>query len=213
MSWLRRSRVAPPVASLFVFPLALLVAGLLSACGSLPLRSDAPRFDPLRVLSETGEANRWTSDQASRVIEDIALARRRHAQDLQVERAECHRGLLIAACLEQVAHRERLLDDRLDALEVAAQQRLRDLAARARSEREVRETRARDRDTAENAEQEARQRERYERRQQEAQRAQAEREAQAPALRQREQQATDRQRAREQAFESRKSTAVDPPRP
>lgn len=192
---------------------ALLTATvMLPACAMLPLRSDAPRFDLTRVLADVGMPSLWTLERARQVLENVAQARRLHMHDLLLERQACDRGFLVSACLERVADRERRLDERLDALEVAANQRLRDLNARARSEREALQIRENDANASVRRAQEERNRERFDRREQEARSAQSEREAQAPLLQQREQEFQERQRERERALESRQRTSEQAPR-
>jgi hypothetical protein len=191
---------------------ALALALLLTGCTVVPLRSDAPRFDPMRVLADLGPPSDWSQEQAQQILEAIRQARRRHATDLALERQACDRGFLVAACLERVADRERLLDDRLDALEVLARQGIRDRAARARSEREAQLRLEREAQTSARLAQEQENRVQFERRQLEAERARVEREAQAPLLLQREQEAQARQRERERAFEARQRALDAAPR-
>lgn len=179
--------------------------GPLQGCAPPRLRGDAPRFDPAQVMREAERDSPWSAQRAREVLASVSQARRERGEDLLLERIDCHAGVLISGCLARVDQRERQLKDRLDGLEVAAQQRLRDLAAMARTEREADALRARLREAAARQAEESRQRERFDQRQQEAERAQAEREAQRPELLRREQEQTERRRERERAYEQRQT--------
>ena len=191
-----------PITTGMILPLVVL---FLSGCAHAPWTSHAPRFEPRRVLDGLQAPKAASAEQTGEILRAVREARARHAQDLVLEQIDCHKRFLVAGCLEEVAVRGRLLDDRLDAIEVGANQRLRDLAAIDRSQREAQaglewQAGAPARELAE-----ARNRERYDTRQREALEAAAEREAQGPELRRREQAQRERQLERERAFEQRQS--------
>jgi len=177
----------------------------LAACSVMPQAQPASRFDPTRVLSGLRSPAAVSAPEAREILRAVREARDRHAQDLVFERIDCYTRFLVSGCLEQVATRGRLLDDRLDAIEVAAQQRLRDLAAIERSHDEAQAAIEWQGGANARALAEARNRERYDLRQREALEAAAEREAQIPELLRREQVQRERQLERERAFEQRQS--------
>lgn len=150
-------------------------------------------------------ASSATAEQARQTLRAVREVRVQHGNDLVLEQIDCHQRFLVSGCLEQVAARSRLLDDRLDAIEVSAHQRLRDLQAIERSRGEAQAAMDWQADAPARAMAEARNRERYDTRQQEALKAAAEREEQAPELRRREQVQRERQLERERAFEQRQS--------
>lgn len=166
---------------------------------------DPAPFDPASVLSGLDTPESASAEQSRQTLKAVRDTRARHAIDLVHERIDCHKTFLVARCLERVGARERLLDDRLDAIEVRAQQRLRDLAAVERSQRDAQATMQWQADAQTRAQAEARNRERHEARLQQASEAEAERKAQAPELQRREQAQRDRQLERERAFEQRQS--------
>ncbi|MEY4864249.1 MAG: hypothetical protein RLZ51_2344 [Pseudomonadota bacterium] len=189
------------------------LSALMVGCGSLRWDTDARGFDPGRVLVALEQQAEGTAAQARAVLRSVREARQAYGADLVREQIACYQGVLVSGCLEGVAARERQLDARLNGIEVKANQRLRDLSAIERSEREAQGIEARR--TQEDAQlaSEASNRERYAQRQREAQEAEAERQAQAPELLRREQAQRERQLERERAFEQRqKAGSAAPPR-
>lgn len=193
-----------------VLALAVL-SGLMAGCGGLRWVADAPGFDPGQVLVPLEQQAEGSAEQARAVLRSVREARQAYGADLVREQIACYQGILVSGCLEGVAARERQLDARLNGIEVKANQRLRDLSAIERSEREAQGIEAQR--TQEDAQlaSEARNRERYAQRQREAQEADAERQAQAPELLRREQAQRERQLERERAFEQRQKAGSAAP--
>lgn len=182
-----------------------ILVSALAGCSVMPQVTQAPAFDPALVLSELKPPASASAPEAREMLQAVREARAKHAQDFVFEQIDCYKRFLVSGCLEEVAVRGRLLDDRLDAIEVGAQQRLRDLVAVERSQNEAQAAIAWQSGAAARELAEARNRERYDLRQREALEAAAEREAQGPELRRREQAQRERQRERERAFEQRQS--------
>jgi len=195
-----------------VFAPVIVLSVLLGGCASSPWTGAAPAFDPLTVLQTQQQVANGTAEQAREALQAVREARVRLGADLVREKIGCYQRILVSACLERVADRERKLDDRLDGIEVRANQRLRDLASIERSEREAKSIEERRTQATERRANEARNRERYEERQKQGEEAQAERKAQAPELARREQAQRERQLERERAFEQRQKSAPVTPR-
>jgi len=194
--------------------LALAVlSALMVSCGGLRTDADARGFDPRQVLAPLEQQAEGTDTQARAVLRSVREARQAYGADLVREQIACYQGVMVSGCLEHVAARERQLDARLSGIEVKANQRLRDLSAIERSEREALGIEARRNQEEAQLASEARNRERYAQRQREAQEAEAERQAQAPELLRREQAQRERHLERERAFEQRqKAGSAAPPR-
>jgi hypothetical protein len=184
---------------------------LLAGCAGLRSVSDAPGFDPLQVLARLEQQAGGSDAQARAVLRSVREARQAYGADLVREQIACYQGVLVSGCLERVAAKERLLDARMNAIEVKANQRLRDLSAIERSQREAQGLEERRTQEDATLASEARNRERYAQRQREAQEAEAERQAQAPELLRREQAQRARQLERERAFEQRQKEAPGVP--
>jgi len=179
-----------------------------------PVRAVAapPRVDPDGVLP--GIEERGPLDEASaRTLRAAVLERRPELRDdLARERAACFRTFLINRCVADVDARARQIDARLDALEVRANQALRQQAAVEHSTREAEALAAAlaalPADEARRAENRAA----FERRADAVREAQAQRERDRAALEERERINRAERQRREQAAAQRQA-ADPPPRP
>lgn len=111
-------------------------AGAERPVGDAPLRAPPP-VAPDQVLPGFDASGPLQPASAREALQQLPQARSVARDALVRERIACYRRFFVNRCLDDVASRERQLTARLDAIEVAARQSLREEAAYERSVREA----------------------------------------------------------------------------
>lgn len=92
--------------------------------------TDPARVDPVAVLPGIDPESLAGDTRAARAAQETVRAARIEVQDTATrERIACYRRFLVNACLADVDRRARMAEARLDGIEVAANQSLREAAA------------------------------------------------------------------------------------
>jgi hypothetical protein len=141
------------------------------------------RLDPGTVLNEWAiRDDRLDVEAARQARREVAAVREPLADALLRERIACYRRFLLNACLADVDRRERQLEARLDGIELAADQAIREAEALALNRREADALAARTADSLRDAVRREENRREYEARLQASERARRQREAEAPEI-------------------------------
>jgi hypothetical protein len=110
--------------------LLLLATVACSTTGSSdPTKPDPLPVDPKSILTAFDLSAPMDVETANAAIKAAAQARDEAGDALLRERIACYRRFLVTRCLADVSSRERLVDSRIDAVEVAANQVLRESTA------------------------------------------------------------------------------------
>lgn len=142
-----------------------------------------PRLDPGTVLNEWFvRVDRLDVEAARQARRDVAAVREPLADALLRERIACYRRFLLNACLADVDRRERQLEARLDGIELAADQAIREAEALALNRRDADAQAARTAEAQRDAVRREENRREYEARLQASERARRQREAEAPEI-------------------------------
>lgn len=158
----------------------LLVVGLAGCAG--PAVVPPPRMLPAQILEAYDLDRGIDAEQARQAQRDVRQVRNDVSDGLLRERIACYRRFLVNHCLREVAERQRIIDVRIDAVEVAANQALREQMARETSERLAEDAARRAQQAVGAPARELANRETFEARQTAAAQAQARREQEAPEL-------------------------------
>ena len=142
-----------------------------------------PGLDPGTVLNEWFvRVDRFDVEAARQARREVAAVRESLADALLRERIACYRRFLLNACLADVDRRERQLEARLDGIELAADQAIREAEALALNRREAGALAARTAEAQRDAARREENRRDYEARLQASERARRQREAEAPEI-------------------------------
>lgn len=160
---------------------AVLVAALMAGCAA---GSSTPvvRTLPAAVLDDYDLRQAMDAETARRALDDVTTERGRLNDALIRERIACYQRFFTTRCLSEVATRERLVNARLDAVQGAANQRLREDRALQSNERIARDLERREAQAGASAETERANRERQAERLRIAAEDEARRAEQAPEL-------------------------------
>ncbi len=174
-----RSAIAALARAGRCLPLAISL-GLAAGC--------AATSGPLRVVPESllpeafSRLDRIGPDEARAVRDQVPTVRESARDALVRERIACYRRFLTNACIADVDRRERLVDARLDRIEIAAQQAIREAAAVDLNRRAAEAIRDREAREAAEASARAGNRRTYETRLEAAEAERAQRDAERPEL-------------------------------
>jgi hypothetical protein len=117
----------------------LVLAWALGGCAAIQggsAQTAAPlRVDPAAVLRQFDLRDTMDADTARSAQSAVRVARDEIADTLVRERIACYRKFLVNACLADVGRRDRLAASRLDDVEIAANQALREATALALNRR------------------------------------------------------------------------------
>lgn len=172
----------------FVGPgLTGLAAAVLLSCGACagPGSGSSTAPEPVRpayVLDQFDLSVAMSPDQARSAQEAVSAARETLEDALTREEIACYGKFIVRRCLDQLGERRRAVNERLNDVEVAANQRLRDEAALTTSRRLADEAARRLSSREAEAQREALNRQEYEARLDAARQAQARRDAEAPEI-------------------------------
>lgn len=159
----------------------LLLGVALAGCAG-PAVVPPPRVLPAQILEAYEPERGMDAQQARQAQRDVRQVRSEVSDGLLRERIACYRRFLVNRCLGEVAERQRIIDVRIDAVEVAANQALREQTARENSLRLAEDAARRAQQAVGASERESANREAFESRQTAAAQAQARREQEAPEL-------------------------------
>jgi colicin import membrane protein len=109
----------------------MLLATVACSTTGLPsaTRPEPPAVDPKSILSAVDLSAPMDVDTAKAAIKAAAQSRDEASDAFLRERIACYRRFLVTRCLADVASRQRLVDSRIDAVEVAANQVVRESTA------------------------------------------------------------------------------------
>jgi hypothetical protein len=141
-----------------------------------------PRVLPAQILEAYALDRGIDAEQARQAQRDVRQVRNEVSEGLLRERIACYRRFLVNHCLREVAERQRIIDVRIDAVEVAANQALREQSARETNLRLAEDASRRAQQAVGAPARELANREAFETRQTAAAQAQARREQEAPEL-------------------------------
>lgn len=146
----------------------------------LDLAANPPRVIPARVLADLDLNQPMSAQTAAAALEQVRELRDTLGDALIRERIGCYRRFFTSQCLNEVGARDRAVTERLDAVEVHVNQRLRDEEALEKNRRVAAEIAERQSAQAVEAERADLNRREHEARVAAAQESQQRREAQAP---------------------------------
>ncbi len=201
-AWARREFCAARASWLLVG------VGLASLAGCAgPAVTPPPRILPAQILEAYDLQRSMDVEQARQAQRDVRQLRSEVSDGLLRERIACYRQFLVNRCLREVMERQRIIDVRIDAVEVAANQVLREQTARETSLRLAEDAARRAQQAAGAPERESLNREAYEARQTAAAQAQARREQEAPELERRAEKLKADAARRERAVQEKREAA------
>jgi hypothetical protein len=173
--WLSGTRVSALAISL--------VVGISSVgCSIFEPQPSVPRVLPAQVLQAYDLQREMPVEEARQAQRDVRRVRTEVGDGLLREQIACYRRFLVNRCLREVAERQRIVEARVDAVEVMANRSVRQQAALETSERLAQDEARRAQDAQQLDVREQTNRSEFEARQQAAAKAQAQREADAPEL-------------------------------
>ena len=158
----------------------LLAVGLAGCAG--PAVVPPPRVLPAQVLEAYDLERGIDVEQARQAQRDVRQVRSEVSDGLLRERIDCYRRFFVNRCLREVIERQRIIDVRIDSVEVASNQALREQMARETSLRLAEDAARRAQQAFGAPARELANRETFEARQAAAAQAQARREQEAPEL-------------------------------
>ena len=157
---------------------------LVVGCATTPSASgpDPQRVRPAFVLDQIDLSAPMSPEQARSAQEAVREARLELGDALTREEIACYRTFLTRRCLDDLGERRRAVNERLNEVEVSANQRLRDEAARSVASRQADEVSRRQATLQSDTEREAKNRQEFEARLEAARQSQVRREAEAPEI-------------------------------
>jgi len=124
--------------TLWISALLLATVACSSIGSSTRTRIEPVPVDPALVLTAFDLSRPMDDETAQAALKAAVLARDEADDALLRERIACYRRFMVTRCLADVMSRQRLVDSRIDAVEVFANQTLRESAALALNQRTAR---------------------------------------------------------------------------